>query len=82
MSERIGEDVDFGILQPEQVPKLKSLTLAQVVTFSTKLQQLVHQIAQWKLQYLNLSYNPGKPKLQSGHIVKPVIVFKSHFASA
>ena len=59
MSARIGEDVDFGILQPEQVPKLKSLTLAQVVTFSTKLQQLVHQIAQWKLQYLNLIYNPG-----------------------
>ena len=74
MSARIGEDVDFGILQPEQVPKLKSLTLAQVVTFSTKLQQLVHQIAQC------VEAPIFKPKLQSGHIGKPII--DSHFISA
>ena len=59
MSARIGEDVDFDILQPEQVPKLKSLTLAQIVTCSTKLLHFGHKIVKWKLQDLNLSYNPG-----------------------
>ena len=59
MSARIGEDVDFDILQREQVPKLKSLTLAQVVTCLTKLLQLGDKIVKWKLQELNLSYNPG-----------------------
>ena len=45
--------------QPEQVPKLKSLTLAQVVTSSAKLEQLVQKIVKWEFRDFNLSYNPG-----------------------
>ena len=59
MSARIGEDVDFDILQPKQVSRLKSLTLARIVTSAAKLEQLIQKIVEWELQDLNLSYNLG-----------------------
>ena len=59
MSARVGEDVNVNFLQPEQVPRLESLTLARIVTSGPKLGQLVQKIGKWKLQHLNLSYSPG-----------------------
>ena len=77
MSSRGGAEVDFDILKPERVTKLESLTLARIVTSSTKLEQLVQKIIKWKLRTLNLSYNVGISGSLSAFMTQTLPALKS-----